>query len=261
MPVIQYGNIAGIVKSFTEPLDELGNPKRYLLWAREQVEDGDEVDILYYDWAGASWEPLIGNLSIENLTDTDISGLASNDTLQWNGTDWENRQNITVPGTLQVDGITTLNDDLSIGNLTLNEGLDAIQLNAATLFSVKNSSDANLLTVDEATGNVGVPIGTVTINSGGLNVSSSIVANGASSINNALQVSGNLTVLSDIIVGDITIDESATSILSTGTDLTLQRSAGSVLTLGQDIDINLLASRQFAIFDSGAVEIFAIDES
>ena len=223
MLAVQYGNIAGIVKSFTEPLDENSNPKRYILWAREQAPDSDEVDILYYDWVSMDWQPVVGVSVLSALGDTDITALAVNNFLQWNGSDWENRANAIIAGTLEVNGITTLNANLEIGNLTINQGTDSINLAAASTFSIRNNAEATLFTISEATGNVEV-------------------------------VSGNLTMATgNIVAGNLSIESASSSIdLGSASTLSIRDSSNTILISVDEVNGNLIVTEgQLRAFGSG----------
>ena len=77
---MDYGNIAGLVKSFEEPKDHLGNPKRYILWAKERTPGSNSVDILYYDFQAGNWSPLLPQKNIYKVkcaSDNNISNLSS----------------------------------------------------------------------------------------------------------------------------------------------------------------------------------------
>lgn len=75
-----FGNIAGIVKSFTEPLDSSGNPKRFVLWAKEVTSGSAAVDILRYDFIRSKWVPVTQQGSVIKATiavKTNLAALTS----------------------------------------------------------------------------------------------------------------------------------------------------------------------------------------
>lgn len=60
-----FGNIAGVVKSFTEPLEsDLVTPKTYVIWAKEIVSGGPEVMLMRYDFVNSTWVPLSSSESV-----------------------------------------------------------------------------------------------------------------------------------------------------------------------------------------------------
>ena len=52
---MDFGNIAGIVKHFDPPQQANGDPKTWVLWAKETVALGDEVTIMRYDFINLAW--------------------------------------------------------------------------------------------------------------------------------------------------------------------------------------------------------------
>tara|TARA_R110000772_G_C13310332_1_gene440558 strand:- start:1368 stop:2231 length:864 start_codon:yes stop_codon:yes gene_type:complete len=60
-----FGNIVGLVKSFTAPLESDGvTPKTYVLWAKETVALGAEVTLMRYDFINSVWVPLSSEESV-----------------------------------------------------------------------------------------------------------------------------------------------------------------------------------------------------
>ena len=85
-----FGNITGVVKKFTEPLNADLSPKTFVLWAKETIAAGDEVTLMRYDFVTSSWVPLSSEESVYKVdAATDI--------------------NQPFVGVLDVDGITLVN--------------------------------------------------------------------------------------------------------------------------------------------------------
>ena len=71
-----FGNIAGVVKKFTEPLNADLSPKTFVLWAKEKIAAGDEVTLMRYDFVTSSWVPLSSEESVYKVdAATDINQL------------------------------------------------------------------------------------------------------------------------------------------------------------------------------------------
>jgi hypothetical protein len=73
-----FGNIVGLVKSFTQPLEsDLVTPKTYVLWAKETVALGAEVTLMRYDFIKSAWVPLSSEESVfkADAADSDNSAL------------------------------------------------------------------------------------------------------------------------------------------------------------------------------------------
>ena len=60
-----FGNIAGIVKSFTQPLEsDLVTPKTSVIWAKETVAAGPVVTLMRYDFINSVWVALASEESV-----------------------------------------------------------------------------------------------------------------------------------------------------------------------------------------------------
>ena len=54
------GNVAGVVKGITPPLEADGSEKRYVLWAKEMPTNPVSYQLMYYDITKNGWYPIIG---------------------------------------------------------------------------------------------------------------------------------------------------------------------------------------------------------
>ena len=54
------GNVAGVVKGLTPPLESDGSEKRYVLWAKEIPTNPVSYQLMYYDLTKSGWYPIIG---------------------------------------------------------------------------------------------------------------------------------------------------------------------------------------------------------
>ena len=54
------GNVAGVVKGLTPPLESDGSEKRYVLWAKEIPTNPASYQLMYYDITKNGWYPIIG---------------------------------------------------------------------------------------------------------------------------------------------------------------------------------------------------------
>lgn len=86
-----FGNIAGVVKSFVEPQQSDGSPKRFVIWAKEKSPGSNQVDLLAYNFIQSRWENLIKTNAVfkaDIVHDKNISDLTigisqlDNNTLQ-----------------------------------------------------------------------------------------------------------------------------------------------------------------------------------
>lgn len=160
--------------------------------------------------AGASTLDELADVSI-GVNGLDGVTLDNNHMLQYNSTrnQWENRGNITIPGSLNVYGNTTLRGAMTtIGDQTS----DQITLTAQNLYApnnlVVNGPSANHIFVEYATGFVGIGDGTPSYKldvAGSIRSTSNIIANGD------LTVDGN-TTLGNANTDTITLNATAVSV-------------------------------------------------
>lgn len=108
-----------------------------------------------------------GSLYIRDNTDAvlfrfenDGSAIILDDVSMTNGNLNLNNGNLIV----QSGNLIITLGNVVIGNLSIEAANDSIDLAAASTLSIRNSVNANLLTIDESSGNVGIPSGNLNMN-------------------------------------------------------------------------------------------------
>lgn len=152
------------------------------------------IQVPIYNAGIARWQN--ETLTTAHLSDFNVTAPVQNSVLQWDGNDWVNRFDLFLGFNQEIQFGTQANLFHEVGGVNLD--LDQ----AGMEFRIRNNADIELLYLQHDNGNMFLPVGSMFINSGGLSVSSSIVANGVSAINNNLLVDGNLDV-----TGDLTMDD------------------------------------------------------
>lgn len=147
----------------------------------------------FYNSATSRWTNRLA--VINDITEFNVTAPVINDVLQWNGTDFVNRQSLFINESEAVNfgAVGSLFNSANFVNL------DIEQLGG--IFRVRSQADTELFSV-ENTGNAFLREGSLFIPTGGLAVSASIVANGASAINNNFFVDGNVDITADVNLND-----------------------------------------------------------
>jgi hypothetical protein len=150
----------------------------------------------FYNSATSRWTNRLA--VINDITEFNVTAPVINDVLQWNGTDFVNRQSLFINESEAVNfgAVGSLFNSANFVNL------DIEQLGG--IFRVRNNVDTELFSIENDNGNAFLRVGSMYITSGGLSVSSSLVANGVSAINADLYIDGEL----DITSGSINLDDS-----------------------------------------------------
>lgn len=109
------------------------------------------------------------------LTDTDVSGIASDDVLQWNGTHWENRAELMLSDTLRISEIApSINFTGVVGNVisdnefTLTISTGDINLNAGAGAVINLNGPLRVDFVNSGIRAIGLPTSAAGLSSGDL---------------------------------------------------------------------------------------------
>jgi len=75
------------------------------------VELTDPADTEYLVFDGTNWvNAAFPTIALDDLSDVEIAGVATNDILTYDGTNWVNSVNMTLSGNLTVEGAVSLGD-------------------------------------------------------------------------------------------------------------------------------------------------------
>ncbi len=190
---------------------------------------------------------------INDITGFNVTNpIVVNSILQYNGADFENRTSLTLnqDEAVNLASIASLFNSTNFANLDLNQ--------AGSIFRVRNNVDTELFSIENDNGNAFLRVGSMYITSGGLSVSSSLVANGVSAINADLYIDGEL----DITSGSINLDDnfgifwapSGNYITNTSGVLYLFSTDDVVIEAEDDVIIsaaaNVIIDAEFAVNDN-----------